>query len=350
MPPTLAIVGATGAVGREFLSILEQRRFPHGELRLLASARSAGTALTYRGEPHRVEQLTEQSFRGVHIALFSAGSGVSKQLAPAAVAAGAVVVDNSSAFRMDPAVPLVIPEVNPEALQVLRQGGRWKRGIIANPNCSTIILLMAATPLRRAFGIERMVVSTYQAVSGAGAAGMQELEDQTRAVLSGERPSPRLFAEPCAFNVFSHNSAVDPHTGRNVEEEKMIAEARKIWDDAAVRISPTCIRVPTMRAHAESVNVTLWRPATEDAVRAALAEFPGVRLIDDRAANDFPTPLKAAGGDETLIGRVRPDDSQESIDTPAGRAYRGFNLFVCADQLRKGAALNAVQIAEMVVG
>lgn len=343
--PNIAIVGATGAVGREFLQILEQRRFSHGEIHLLASARSAGSTLMYRGEPIKVEELTAESFKGIGIALFSAGSGVTKEFAPAAVSAGATVVDNSSAFRMAPGVPLVIPEVNPEAIKQL-QG---KPGIIANPNCSTIILLMAVTPLQRAFGVERMVVSTYQAVSGAGAAGMHELEQQTRDVLAGRAAEPALFAEPCAFNIFSHNSAVDPETGRNVEEEKMITETRKIWNDPAVRISATCIRVPVMRAHAESVNIALSRPATEAQVRQVLGGFPGLRIIDDRARNEFPTPLKAAGGDETLVGRIRPDDTQDSTETPAGRAYRGFNLFVCSDQLRKGAALNAVQIAELLV-
>lgn len=353
MSLTVAIVGATGAVGREFLSILESRRFPHGELRLLASARSAGVELPYRGEGRRVEELTERSLRGVDIALFSAGSGVSKQFGPAAAEAGAVVVDNSSAFRMEPGVPLVIPEVNPDAVQPVREARRaGKGGIVANPNCSTIILLMAATPLRRAFGIRRMVVSTYQAVSGAGAAAMQELQEQMRDVLAGRPAVPRLFAEPCAFNVFSHNSAVDPKTGRNVEEEKMVLETRKIWDDPGVKIHATCVRVPTMRAHAESVNLTLGRPAAEDEVRAVLAGAPGVRVIDDRVRNDFPTPLKAAGGDETLVGRIRPDETQDSAPVPGGgghRAYTGYSLFVCADQIRKGAALNAVQIAEMLL-
>jgi aspartate-semialdehyde dehydrogenase len=349
--PSIAIVGATGAVGREFLDILEQRRFPHGELRLLASARSAGSTLPYRGERHSVHELTDRSFEGIDIALFSAGGSISRQFGPVAVRAGAVVVDNSSAFRMDPAVPLVIPEVNPEAMEPFLSGAR-RPGIIANPNCSTVILLMAATPLHRALGIERMVVSTYQAVSGAGAAAMQELEDLTRDVLAGRPAHARIFSEPCAFNVFSHNSAVNAATGQNVEEEKMVLETRKIWNEpeaGGVRISATCIRVPTMRAHAESVNITLTRLATEANVRRILAAAPGVRVVDDREKNDFPTPLKAAGGDDTLVGRIRPDLSQDVCGEGDDRTYRGFNLFVCADQLRKGAALNAVQIAEMLV-
>jgi aspartate-semialdehyde dehydrogenase len=348
--PVLAIVGATGAVGREFLDILEQRSFPHGELRLLASSRSAGSTLPYRGERHIVQELTAGSFDGVEIALFSAGGSISREFGPIAVRAGAVVVDNSSAFRMDPAIPLVIPEVNPGAMTALQRGAH-RAGIVANPNCSTIILLMAATPIHRAFGIERMVVSTYQAVSGAGAAAMQELEDQTRDVLAGRPARPQIFTEPCAFNVFSHNSAVDPATGQNVEEEKMVLETRKIWKEMggeSVRISATCVRVPTMRAHAESVNITLTRPATEAEFRGILAKAPGVLVVDNRAANDFPTPLKAAGGDLTLVGRIRPDLSQESFGDGLDRSYRGFNLFLCADQLRKGAALNAVQIAEML--
>ncbi len=343
--PTLAVVGATGAVGREFLAILEQRRFPHGEIKLLASARSAGATLTYRGESRPVEELKKTSFAGVNVALFSAGGGVSKEFAPIAVAAGATVIDNSSAFRMTPGVPLVVPEVNPGHLDAVR----GKPSIIANPNCSTIIMLMAVTPLRRAFGVDRVVVSTYQAVSGAGAAGMQELAEQTEAFVAGRPATPRLFPEPCAFNVFSHNSAMNQSTGVNLEEEKMVVETRKMWGDPNARVCATCVRVPTMRAHAESINVTLSRPATEAAVRAALAAAPGIRIVDDRAANRFPTPLKASGIDETLVGRIRPDDTQDSERSPGGEtAYRGFSLFVVGDQLRKGAALNAIQIAEML--
>jgi aspartate-semialdehyde dehydrogenase len=381
--PTIAIVGATGAVGREFLDILSERNFPHGPIRLLASPRSAGTTLNYKGEAHTVQALTENSFDGIDLALFSAGGSVSKQYCPIAAAAGAIVVDNSSAFRMASSIALVVPEVNPEALAPAiahvarsraahsRPGSHESGGgatatailqqaspaaatapgvIIANPNCSTIIMLLAVNPLRRAFGVDRLVISTYQAVSGAGAAAMDELREQTRAVLAGQAPEPRIFAEPCAFNVFSHNSAMNPETGRNVEEEKMVLESRKIWNDPTARITATCVRVPTFRAHAESINVTLSRPAEEAEVRAALAQAPGVQIVDDRANNRFPTPLKASGRDAALVGRIRPDESGEQIVSHGRRLYRNYDIFVCADQLRKGAALNAVQIAEQVFG
>jgi len=352
--PVLAIVGATGAVGREFLAILAERGTPAESLRLLASARSAGSEIEYRGTRLAVTELTADSFADVDIALFSAGAATARQFAPAAVEAGATVIDNSSAFRMDPDVPLVIPEIN----------GNLSAGapIIANPNCSTIILLTAIDPLYRSFGIERLVVSTYQAASGAGAAAMDELAEQSRVVLDGAEPEPRVFAEPCAFNVFSHDTAVDQSTGRNVEEQKVIDEARKIWDDADLPISVTCIRVPVMRAHAESVNVSLKTPATEAEARNALAEGDGIEVIDDREANRFPTSLRASGRDEVLIGRIRPDESQGfAIDEDqsgtdeaatdngtAQTAWIGFELFIAGDQLRKGAALNAIQIADLI--
>ncbi len=358
--PTVAIVGATGAVGREMLAVLEQRHFPHADLRLFASERSAGASVRYRGEPRTIQPLTERSFDRIDIALFSAGSAVSRHFAPLAVRAGATVIDNSSAFRMDDGVPLVVPEVNAAAMARLANPRR--PGIIANPNCSTIILLVPLSPLRVAFGIERIVVSTYQAASGAGAKGMAELQGQTRAVLSGAAPTPEVFHEPCAFNLFSHNTPVDPATGLNVEERKMIDETRKIWNDPLVRISPTCIRVPVLRAHSESINVTFQRPATLDQVRQCLAAAPGVRLVDDRAANLFPTPLKASGEDDVLVGRLRPDPSSapvprtstESRAAPGSAPHNrsapclSFDLFISGDQLRKGAALNAVQIAELL--
>lgn len=340
--PHIAIAGATGAVGREMLEILEQRRFPHASIKLLASERSAGQRIKYRGEMHTVEALTADSLKGVDIALFSAGSGVSKQFAPGAAAGGCTIIDNSSAFRMDPGVPLVIPEVNPGAL------GSGRPAIIANPNCTTIILLMALTPLRRAFGVERVIVSTYQAASGAGARGIDELERMTRADLAGEPGggAPAFFHEPYAFNLFSHNTAVDPATGLNQEEQKVINETRKIWDDPSVAVTPTCIRVPVRRAHAESINLTLKKAATVEQVRDCLARFPGVSLVDDRAGNLFPTPLKASGKDDVLVGRVRPDPGRCA---DPGAPCVGFDLFVCGDQLRKGAALNAVQIAELLL-
>lgn len=346
LPVDIAVVGATGAVGREFLAVLEQRRFPHGRISLLASARSAGTHLAYRGERLEVEELTERSFEGIKLALFSAGGSISKQFGPAAVQSGSVVVDNSSAFRMDPAVPLVVPEVNPGDVASLK--GYAKGGIIANPNCSTIIMLVAVNPIRAAFGVERIVVSTYQAASGAGAAAMDELRTQTADVLAGLSPRPKIFKEPYAFNLFSHNSSLDPATGRNQEEQKMIDEPRKIWRDPSAKITATCIRVPVLRAHAESINLTLRDSATEAEVRAVLARAPGIELLDDRAENSFPTPLKASGRDNVLVGRVRGDESQESTGSGPNTKFTGFNLFVCGDQLRKGAALNAVQIAELL--
>jgi aspartate-semialdehyde dehydrogenase len=354
--PSVAVVGATGAVGREMLTVLEQYKFPHGELRALASAKSAGTSIPYRGGDIKVAELTAESLRGVDIALFSAGSGISKQFAPAAAKAGTIVIDNSSAFRMDDGVPLVVPEVNEKAARPLIDA--WKKslaarrargdgltgGIVANPNCSAIIMLVALNPLRDAFGIERVFVSTYQAASGAGAKGMDELEAQTRDVLAGKPAQPKFFQEPYAFNLFSHNTAVNPETGLNVEEQKMIEETWKIWGDRTIGINPTCIRVPVMRAHSESISVKLKKAATLEQVRAALSKGRGIMMLDDRAGNRFPTPLKASGGDDVLVGRIRPDPS-----APHGENL-WYSLFVAGDQLRKGAAQNAVQIAQMFVG
>ncbi len=359
----LAVVGATGAVGREMLAVLEERRFPHGEVRLLASARSAGQRVRYRGEGREVRPLTREALRGVDVALFSAGSGPSKECAPGLVAAGACVVDNSSAFRADPACQLIVPEVNGDLVRGAGGGGGGGRGVLcAVPNCSAIIMLVALNPLRRAFGVRQVSVSTYQAASGAGAQAMDELRAQTHEALGGTPAGEltrRVFSEPYAFNLFSHNATVDAATGCNGEELKMISESRRIWDDPGVLISPTCIRVPTMRAHAESITVSLGRPATEREVRAAYAgagAAAGVRVVDDRAANAFPTPLKATGGDEVLVGRIRPDparvhelhgpDAMMGPDTACDR----WCLFVAGDQLRTGAALTAVKIAELLVG
>ena len=341
--PRIAIVGATGAVGRELLTILEQRGTRCAELRLLASPKSAGMKLPFRGGELTIGVLGSRSFDGVDVALFSAGSGVSKEWGPKAVAAGATVIDNSSAFRMDKGIPLVVPEVNAEALPKAGPRGQGG-GVIANPNCTAIIMLVALTPLKRAFGIERIVVSTYQAASGAGAKGMDELVEQTRAVLGGGTAEPKVFHEPYAFNLFSHNTAVDPATGLNVEETKVIQETWKIWGDESVKISATCIRVPVLRAHSESISVTLKKPATVAQVREVIGRGAGVRIVDDREKNLFPTPLQASGKDEVLVGRIRPAYSQVAIGD--GRPCGGFDLLVCGDQLRKGAALNAVQIAE----
>jgi aspartate-semialdehyde dehydrogenase len=342
--PTIALIGATGAVGRECLSILEQRKFQHGLIKLLASSRSAGTTIPYRGQQVTVEELGPRSFDGVKLAFFAAGSDTAKAFAPIAVAAGCTVIDKSSAHRADANVPLVIPEVNPEALAPLKS----RPGIVAVPNCSTIILLVPLTPIRKAFGIERTVVSTYQAASGAGAAAMDELESQTRDILAGKPAQPRIFKEPCAFNVFSHDSTLNPVTGRNSEEEKFTSESRRIWNDPTVKVNATCVRVGVMRGHSESACLTIKKPVTEREFRAALEGAPGVRLVDDRTGNKFPTPLKATGGDDVLVGRIRPDDTQEFTGSGPSAAYRGWNLFVSGDQLRMGAALTAVKIAELL--
>lgn len=342
----IAVVGATGAVGREMLAILHERGLPHRSLRVFASARSAGQTLEHPGGATKIEELGPGSMRGVDIALFSAGSAASKAFAPAAAKAGTVVIDNSSAFRMEPGVPLIVPGVNDEALGRLEPG---RGAILPVGNCSAIILLVGVNALRRAFGIERLVVATYQAASGAGAQAMEELREQTRAALAGEQREPRIFHEPYAFNLFSHNAAMDPVTGLNGEEAKVIAECRKVWNDPGLRISATCIRVPVMRAHTEVVNLTLTRPATLDQVRAALAGDPGVQLVDDRAKNLFPTPLKASGKDRVLVGRLREDPSQTPDRWKPGQPTRGYDLLISGDQLRKGAALTAIEIAEMVI-
>lgn len=360
--PHVAVVGATGAVGEEFLRVLKQRDFPIGKLTLLASARSAGKTLAFGGDEITCEELTEDSFKGVDLALFSAGGSISKRFAPIAVDAGAVVVDNSSAFRMTDGVPLVVPEVNPQAIAAanIGLGADHVPGVIANPNCSTIIMLMAVTPLHRAVPVRRMVVSTYQAASGAGAAAMRELEQQSREALAGPPGSgttgnvitKNIFPFQYAFNLFSHNSPMQDN-GYNQEELKMVHETHKIWDQppeaepdegtawTRTRITATCVRVPVMRAHAESINLTFDGRMSEAEARELLAAAPGVSLIDDRANNRFPTPLDATDRDDCFVGRIRRDLSQ-----PEGV---GLDLFVCGDQVRKGAALNAVQIAELLV-
>ena len=327
-----AIMGATGAVGTEFLKILEQRDFPLTDLKLLASRRSAGKRLPFRGEELLVEELNEDSFDGVELVLASAGGALSKKFNRIAVAAGAVVVDNTSAFRMAPEVPLVVPEVNPEDIPK-------HKGIIANPNCSTIIMNVPVWPLHKINPVKRVIVSTYQAASGAGAAAIKELEDGARAFLAGEQFEPKVLPHPAAFNVFSHNSDIGPD-GYNVEETKMVKETRKIFHCDRMLITATCVRVPVMRAHSESINLQFTRPITEDQARDILADAPGVKLVDDRGKNYFPMPLDATDTDEILVGRIRGDISQ-----PDGC---GLEMFVAGDQIRKGAALNAVQIAEML--
>ena len=329
--PVVAIVGATGAVGVEMIGCLERRRFPLKELRLFASARSAGKTLPFRGEPLKVRELTETSFDGVDVALFSAGSATSKRFAPLAVRAGAVVIDNSSAFRMDPAVPLVVPEINPLAL-------REHRGIIANPNCTAIISITPLWPIHKANRIVRLLISSYQSASGAGAAAMEELRESTRAYLEGRPYEQRVMPHPYAFNVFSHNTRIDPASGYNEEEVKVREETRKIYGEPDMRVSATCIRVPVLRAHSVSITFECTRSITAEEVRGLVAAAPGVKLVDDRERNYFPMPRDASGGDAILVGRIRQD-----LSDPSGRSIA---LFVAGDQLLKGAALNAVQIAE----
>ncbi|MBL8875775.1 MAG: aspartate-semialdehyde dehydrogenase [Phycisphaerae bacterium] len=336
----VVVVGATGAVGREALAILESRGHRADRIRAVASARSAGSTIPYAGSTIRVSEAGPASFAGARVALFCATSDIARTLAPAARAAGCAVVDNSSAFRADPDVPLVVPEVNgPDVSRAASPA------LIANPNCSTILLLVALEPLRAKFGIERIVVSTYQAVSGAGAAAITELQQQASEMLAGRAPHPKVFAEPCAFNVFSHNSAMDEATGLNGEEKKMISETRRIWNDPNVEVSPMCVRVPVVRAHSESVSVTLKHPASESEVREAFRGAEGVVIIDDRKGNKFPTPLQASGTDPVYVGRLRADPGSKRDS--AGRT-RNHCLFLSGDQLRKGAALNAIQIADLL--
>ena len=330
---TIAIVGATGAVGQEFIGCIESRDFPVKALKLLASARSAGKTYPFRGRTLTVEELRDTSFNGVDIALFSAGSSISKRYAPLAVKAGAVVVDNSSAFRMDDAVPLVVPEINGRRI-------RDHKGIIANPNCSAITALVPLWPIHQRNPIRRLIISTYQAASGAGAAAMQELLDSTRAFLDGKPFEPKVMPHPYAFNVFSHNTAIDPETGYNDEETKVMRETAKIFEDDSIAVSATCIRVPVLRAHSQSINFTCEKQISEDEVRTILKDAPGVKIVDDRARNYFPMPRDASGQGDILVGRIRKDLSD--------RSGHSINLFVAGDQLLKGAALNAIQIAELL--
>jgi len=329
----IAIVGATGAVGREFIGCIEQRSVPVKSLKLLASARSAGQKQNFRGQELTIEELTENSFGGVDIALFSAGSSISREYGPIAVKAGAVVVDNSSAFRMDPDVPLVVPEINARRIA-------GHKGIIANPNCSAITALVPLWPIHQRNRIRRVIIATYQAASGAGAAAMQELEDGTRAFLDVRPFTPKVMPHPYAFNVFSHNTVIDPATGYNDEETKVIKETKKIFEDDQIRVGVTCIRVPVLRAHSEAITFECENPITEDEVRQILSKAPGVKIVDDRAKNYFPMPIDASGQGDVLVGRIRQD-----VSDPSGHSIA---IFVAADQLLKGAALNAVQIAELL--
>jgi aspartate-semialdehyde dehydrogenase len=332
-PLHVAVVGCTGAVGVEMLKCLDQLNFPLSKLSLLASKRSAGTTMAFKGEDIRVDELKNTSFKGVDIALFSAGSSVSKAYRQAVVEAGCVMIDNSSAFRMEEDVPLVVPEVNPEAVKT-------HKGVIANPNCSTIIALVPLWPLHQHTPIVRLNAATYQAASGAGYAAMQELEEATRAYLAGTPYAHSVLPHPYAFNLFSHNAGVDLENGYNEEEMKLVKETRKIFNAPNIRIAATCVRVPVLRAHCEALSVEFASPIPEATVRQLLQKAPGVRVVDDRAANYFPMPIDASGQGDILVGRIRQD-----ISDPSGHSVQ---MFVAGDQLLKGAALNAVQIAELI--
>jgi len=325
-------MGATGAVGTELLRLLEDREFPLTNLKLLASCRSAGKKLPFKGEMLTVEELGENSFAGIDLVLASAGGGLSKKYAPFAVKAGAVVVDNTSAFRMVDDVPLVVPEINPEDI-------KKHNGIIANPNCSTIIMNVPVWPLHKVHPIRRIIVSTYQAASGAGAAAMEELKAGARAMLDGESFEPKVLPHPAAFNVFAHNSQVGPD-GYNEEEAKMVNETRKIFHCEEILVAATCVRVPVLRAHSEAINIEFFDPVDETEIRELLAAAPGLKIVDDRDGSYFPMPLDASDQDDVLVGRIRKDISQ-----PNGN---GIEMFVSGDQIRKGAALNAIQIAELL--
>lgn len=326
----IAIVGATGAVGVELLHVLKRRDFPVGELKLLASARSAGKSLNFGDEAIAVEELTENSFAGTDLAFFSAGGDLSRRFVPTAVAAGAVVIDNSSVFRMDPTVPLVIPEINGRDID-------GHRGIIANPNCTTAVALMALYPLHQAFGLERVLASSYQAVSGSGARAISELRRQVRQAMENRTATLEVYPHPIAFNVLPHVDAF-LEDGYTKEEMKMQAEGRRIMHLPSFRASVTCVRVPVYRAHSVAINAGFSRPADLKAARDVLAKAPGLDLLDEPAANLYPTPLAAAGRDNCQVGRLRLDCALEN----------GLALWVSGDQLLKGAALNAVQIAELL--
>ena len=329
--PHVAIVGASGAVGVEMIRTLERRNFPVGSLRLLASKRSAGKSLNFRGETLTIEELTPSSFEGLDIALFSAGGGISKELGPEAVKAGAVVVDNSSAFRLDASVPLVVPEIN-------AQDALSHQGIIANPNCTTAITLMALYPLHQAFGVERVFASTYQAVSGTGAQAIVELENQVRQLSQGEDVSPEVYPHQIAFNVLPHVDSFLAE-GYTREEMKLENEGRKIMHHPSFRASVTCVRVPVYRAHSIAISAEFQQPVDLQRARDILSQAPGLDVVDDPQQNQYPLPLRASGKDHCQVGRLRMDCALDN----------GLCFWVAGDQLLKGAALNAVQIAELLV-
>jgi aspartate-semialdehyde dehydrogenase len=327
----VGIMGATGAVGSVMLKILEERNFPVAELRLLASARSLGKTMAFKGEALPVSELTKESFKGLDIVLASAGASVSKMFAPCAVEAGAVVVDNTSAFRMEANVPLVVPEVNPEDIFL-------HQGIIANPNCATIIMLVPLKPLHDAAKITRVVVSTYQAVSGTGAKAIAELEQQTRQWAAGEKITSEVYPYQIAFNVLPHID-VFMENGYTKEEMKMANETKKMFHDQSIMVSATTVRVPVFTSHSEAIHIETEKKLTASQARELLAKAPGVKILDDPAAKKYPLPLLTSGQDDVYVGRIREDISHP----------RGLALWVVGDQLRKGAATNAVQIAEILV-
>ena len=326
----IAILGATGAVGTELLQLLAERQFPIAELKLLASPRSAGQTLEFKGETLEVKPVEARAFEGIDLVLASAGGSISKAWARQILDAGAVMIDNSSAFRMDTDVPLIVPEINPEAVA-------HHHGIIANPNCSTIVMAVAVYPLHRVQPIQRIVVATYQAASGAGARAMEEAKTQSMAVLQGKKPEPEVFPHQIAFNVFPHNSALN-ESGYCEEEMKMVNETRKIFAEPTLRVTATCVRVPVLRAHSEAINLEFAAPFDVAQARTILSQAPGVKLVEDWQANHFPMPVEASGKDEVLVGRIRQDISHPN----------GLELWLSGDQIRKGAALNAVQIAELL--
>ncbi|MBT8407985.1 MAG: aspartate-semialdehyde dehydrogenase [Deltaproteobacteria bacterium] len=329
----VAVAGATGAVGNEMLQILEEQEFPVASLKLLASSRSAGKTLDFRGESLHVEELRDDSFEGVDIALFSAGAAASRQFAPAAAESGCVVIDNSSGWRMDPEVPLVVPEVNPHAVADYRN-----KGIIANPNCSTIQMVVVLKPIYDAVGIERVVVSTYQAVSGTGKNAMDELTEQTRNLLTFQEVTPEVYPHRIAFNCFPHIGSF-LENGYTEEEMKMVHETHKIMEDPNIRVSATTVRIPVFYGHSEAVNIQTERKLSAKEARVLLFQAPGVRVMDNPDERIYPMPSEAAGINETLVGRIREDISNEN----------GLDLWIVADNIRKGAALNTVQIAELLV-
>jgi len=330
---SVAVVGATGAVGNEMIKVLEQRNFPVGKLTLLASARSVGKKLAYRGAEVAVQELKEDSFAGIEIGLFSAGGSISERFAPIAARAGCVVVDNTNAFRMVPEIPLVVPEVNPEAIALYKS-----RGIIANPNCSTIQMVVALKPIYDAVGIKRVVVSTYQSVSGTGKKAIEELELQSKAILSGQKPVVKVYPYQIAFNCLPHID-VFLENGYCREEMKMVNETKKIMNDPGIGVTATTVRVPVFKSHSESVNVETRKKITAAQVRELLSRAPGVKVVDNPKERSYPLAIDAAGRDETFVGRIREDESIPN----------GINLWVVSDNIRKGAALNAVQIAEILI-